>query len=378
MPPTTLQPLAHYGIDAARGFVPAVDPLLALPVAYAIWDEIATSLPPLLRSHKLRDTIRSVPELEFGPEHPPLAQERAMMLLNMLVSAWVWSGPAPEFRIPRNLARPVSAIAQRLGRPPIIHFAGMNLYNWRRIDPAQPVSADNATLLAYFSGGVDEDWFFIVTMGVELAGAPALSCVANAVAAAERGDTATVTRNLEAIATTMVAVQHALTRMREWCDPHVFYNRIRPWVSGWPAPGAIYEGVSETPVIYAGGSAGQSALIQSLDALLGIEHTAASGYLKMIRAYMPIGHRQFVEDVETLSKVRALCIASGGTATKTYDAAVSEVDKFRRMHMGLAMDYINKPSGKATGALGTGGTDFTDFLRDARMTTVRAKIEPGL
>jgi hypothetical protein len=46
--------------------------------------------------------------------------------------------------------------------------------------------------------------------------------------------------------------------------------------------------------------------------------------------------------------------------------------------MGLAMDYINKRSGKPTGALGTGGTDFTDFLRDARMTTVRAKIEREL
>jgi indoleamine 2,3-dioxygenase len=373
-----LHPLAHYGIDTARGFVPAADPLLALPAAYAAWDEIGTSLPPLLRSHKLRDTIRTMPELEFGAEHPPLAQERALMLLTMLVNAWVWSGPAPEFRIPSNLARPVCAVAQRLGRPPIVHFAGLNLYNWRRIDPAQPVSTDNATLLAYFSGGVDEDWFFIVTMGVELAGAPALSCVADAVAAAERNDTAAATSNLETIATTMHAVQHALTRMREWCDPHVFYNRIRPWVSGWPAPGAIYEGVSEAPVVYAGGSAGQSALIQSLDALLGIEHTAASGYLKMIRAYMPIGHRQFVVDVEKLSKVRALCIASGGDATKAYDAAVAEVDKFRRMHMGLAMDYINKPSGKASGALGTGGTDFTDFLRDARKTTARAKIEPGL
>ncbi len=377
-PATPLQPLAHYGIDAARGFVPADDPHLALPAAYAAWDEIGTSLPPRLRSHKLRDAIRAMPELEFGPEHPALAQERALMLLTMMVNAWVWSGPAPEFRIPSNLARPACAVAKRLGRPPIVHFAGMNLYNWRRIDPALPASMDNATLLAYFSGGVDEDWFFIVTMGVELAGAPALGCVADAVAAAERGDSATMTRNLEAVAATMLAVQRALARMREWCDPHVFYHRIRPWVSGWPAPGAVYEGVSETPVVYAGGSAGQSALIQSLDALLGIEHTAASGYLKMIRAYMPIGHRQFVEDVERLSKVRALCIASGGAAAQAYDAAVSEVDKFRRMHMGLAMDYINTPSGKASGALGTGGTDFTDFLRDARMTTVRAKIDPGL
>ncbi len=370
-----LQPLATYGIDARTGFVPAVDPLISLPPAFAAWDRIVGLLGPLLRSHRLRDAIRAMPELEFGPEHPALAQERALMVLTMLANGWVWSGPAPELRIPRNLARPLCAVAQRLDRPPIVHFAGMNLYNWRRIDPTQPVSADNATMLEHFLGGVDEDWFFIVTLGVELTGAPMLACITSAVSGAENGDAMAVTGNLDQIATTMIAVQRALARMREWCEPHAFYTRIRPWVAGWPAPGAVYEGVSQAPVIYAGGSAGQSALIQSLDALLGIEHTAASGYLKMIRAYMPIGHRGFVQDVERLSKVRALCISAGGAATKAYDNAVAEVDKFRRMHMGLAMDYINKPSGKATGELGTGGTDFTDFLRDARMTTARAKIE---
>ena len=291
---------------------------------------------------------------------------------------FVWSGPAPELHIPRMLARPLWAVALRLDRPPIVHFAGMNLYNWRRIDRSLPVATDNATMLEHFLGGVDEDWFFILTLGVELAGAPMLPCTAAAVAAAAADDAVAVTHNLQQIAVTMVDVQRTLARMREWCDPHVFYRRIRPWVSGWPAPGAVYEGVSETPMMYVGGSAGQSALIQSLDALLGIEHTAASGYLRMIRAYMPIGHRRFVQDVERLSKVRALCKAAGGAATKAYDDTVAEVDKFRRMHMGLAMDYINKPSGKASGELGTGGTDFTDFLRDARMTTARAKIEREL
>ncbi len=378
MPDQRLQPLASYGIDATTGFVPSEVPLPALPPAYAAWDATVASLSPLLRSHKLRAAIKAMPELDFGPEHSALAQERALLVLTMLGNAWVWSGPAPDFRIPRNLARPLCAVAQRLDRPPIVHFAGMNLYNWRTIDPTQPVSMDNATMIAQFLGGVDEDWFFIVTLGVELAGAPMLPCTVAAVAAAEAGDVTSVANNLERIAATMVEVQRALARMREWCDPHMFYHRIRPWVAGWPAPGVVYEGVSEAPAVYVGGSAGQSALIQSLDALLGIEHTAASGYLKMIRAYMPIGHRRFVQDVERLSQVRAVCIASGGLATKAYDHAVAEVDKFRRMHMGLAMDYINKPSGKATGELGTGGTDFTDFLRDARLTTVRAKIEGGI
>jgi indoleamine 2,3-dioxygenase len=371
---TKLLALADYGIDAVMGFVPGVLPHKKLPPDFEVWDELAAQLPPLLRSRAFHRAVGALPVLVFDASQSAHAHERAMLVLSMFANAWVWGGVEPNLDIPAQIARPLCAVARRLDRPPIVGFASLNLYNWRKIVPDEPVSIDNATTLVQFLGGADEDWFFVVTLGVELAGAPMLPCVAAAVEASRCDDVAGVTRNLDALAQIMPAVQAALARMREWCDPHVFYRRVRPYVAGWPEPGAVYQGVSDAPVVYFGGSAGQSALIQSLDALLGIEHTAASGYLKKIRAYMPVGHRRFVCDVEMSSQVRAVCVRSGGQAAHAYDDVVQQVDKFRRMHMGLAMDYITKPSGRSAGEQGTGGTDFVDFLRDARMTTTNAQI----
>jgi indoleamine 2,3-dioxygenase len=174
----------------------------------------------------------------------------------------------------------------------------------------------------------------------------------------------------------MGPVHTALARMREWCDPHVFFHRVRPYLAGWPPPGAIYEGVSESPRIHVGGSAGQSSLIQALDAILGVDHTAspAGAYLIDMRHYMPVGHRRFVTEVERLSRVRSRAMGGSAVLKSAYNAAVEQVDTFRRRHIGLAHDYIVKPSGMAVDEKGTGGTDFVDFLRNARNETARSKV----
>jgi indoleamine 2,3-dioxygenase len=68
-------------------------------------------------------------------------------------------------------------------------------------------------------------------------------------------------------------------------------------------------------------------------------------------------------------------VTAGSLALKAaYSDAVEQVDTFRRRHIGLAHDYIVKPSGAALGEKGTGGTDFVDFLRDARNETALSKI----
>jgi hypothetical protein len=63
----------------------------------------------------------------------------------------------------------------------------------------------------------------------------------------------------------------------ERCDPYVFYKKLRQILSGWsnnPAvpDGIVYEGVSDEPKKYNGGSAAQSSTIQAIDIALGIKH----------------------------------------------------------------------------------------------------------
>jgi len=316
-----------------------------------------------------RTPVIAPDELRTRAEH-----ERALLILSILANAWVWGGSEPDLTLPHQISRPLCAVAHLLDRPPIVHYASMALNNWRKIDPTGPVNADNTRMQIQFLGGVDEDWFFMVSIEVEIAGAPLLTEVHAAVAASRCDDDEGLTRHLDAIANGMGAVLEALERMREWCDPHVFYHRVRPYLTGWPEPGVVYDGVSDTPKIYVGGSAAQSSLIQVLDALLGVAHASAGRYLQMVRSYMPPEHRQFVLDVERLAMVRQRAEAGAPALREAYNAVVEAVDAFRRRHIALAHDYIVKPSRMALDGKGTGGTDFVDFLREARIATARSRI----
>lgn len=370
-----MEELSSYRIDRSSGFVPAVEPLRRLPQVFDAWEEIIPDMSALIRAQRLRPRLGQLPLLDISILSEERKQERAMLILTIFANGWVWSGREPSLRIPSQIAVPLCALAKTLDRPPIVHYASMLLNNWRKLDPAQPVSADNARMQAQFLGGVDEDWFFIAALGVELAGAPLLPLIHRAVDITP-GD-AVLADLLIRLADAMGPVITALERTREWCDPHIFYHRIRPFVTGWPEPGVIYEGVSERPQLCVGGSAGQSSLIQALDALLGIDHGAskAGPYLIEMRRYMPAGHRRFVQDVERLSDVRKRAMRGSATLRHAYNAAVEQVDAFRRRHIGLANDYIAKPSGLVPSEKGTGGTDFIDFLRDARNETVLSKVK---
>jgi indoleamine 2,3-dioxygenase len=233
-----------------------------------------------------------------------------------------------------------------------------------------------------FLGGVDETWFYVANFDLELLAAPLLVAAHGAVAAAAHEDQDELAACLTTIARGMPAIHTALDRQREWTDPHVFFNRVRPYVQGWPAPGLVYEGVSEEPRPLIGGSAGQSSVIQALDAVLGIEHARplTGAYLRLLRGYMPPAHRRFVDDCERVSQVRSFVARStqGAEAAlrDAYNAAVESVTLFRTLHVRLAHDYIAKPSGLNADIKGTGGTSFVDFLRDTRRETIEAQLRP--
>ncbi len=373
----SLHSLSVYAVDTRTGFVPATSPLNSLPANFASWESFVPNLSALIRSGRIRPALAALPTLDPAELRSERELERALLLLTVFANAHVWAGATPDLTIPATVAVPLCTVAQALDRPPIVHYACVALNNWSLLDPEAPLSADNARMQVQFLGGVDEDWFFMASLGVELAGAPLLPLVHAATFAAQQVEDAILAEHLEQIASRMMPVLQALDRMREWCDPYVFYHRVRRFLSGWPDPGVTYAGVSEQPRKYVGGSAGQSSLIQVLDALLGVEHasTGAGAYLRDMRRYMPVGHRRFVEDVERLSRVRSRAQNGSAVLRTAYNSAVERIDLFRRCHIGLAHAYITKQSGVPhEHEKGTGNTSFAGFLRDARETTTRSKL----
>ncbi len=369
--------LADYDIDDIRGFVPGRDPLLALPQPYDAWDRLAELLPVLTMRHRVHRAIAGLPLLDAAGLKTGDQQRRGFLLLTALANTWL-VGDNATTTIPSSISVPLLALARALGRKPITQHGTIVLENWRRLDTSKPLAMDNVDTLVSFRGSIDEKWFFLSTLGAELAGAPALPLLLAALDAAERQDHARLADALNAIAVIVGATTAAFMSVRESCDPYIFYNHVRPYLASWPQPGVTYDGTGIGPVIYNGGSAAQSSLLQAIDAALGIAHAhhLTHGFLSSMRDYMPPRHRAFIEDVEMRTRVRAVVRdrSAPQSVRLAYDACISAMDELRRKHMGLVSEYISKQMPPSASPIGTGGTSFDDFLRQSRVETVTSKV----
>jgi indoleamine 2,3-dioxygenase len=373
--------LSTFGVSPARGFVPGRDPLDALPEAFRSWDEALAILPALIMNREARRWIAAIPELDVAALSGEAEEERAALTLSALTMAHVWGGTEPAFALPRNIAVPFITLSQRIGRPPIVMHATLVLNNWRRLDRSRPPALDNLDTQFAFTGSFDEKWFYLATLGVELAGAPAIVALTEAVNGSHDTDDAALASHLGALETGIRAMITALARMTERCDPYIFYHRIRPYLAGWPAPGLTYEGTGLAPQVWAGGSAAQSSLLQSIDAGLCIrhEHTHTRDFLEAMLQYMPPRHRAFVAALRDASSVRERALQGSPALRETYNACIAATDEFRRKHIGLTSQYIVKQAQAGAGNVGpgttgTGGTDFVEFLRESRIETARAAL----
>lgn len=164
---------------------------------------------------------------------------------------------------------------------------------------------------------------------------------------------------------------------------------------------------------YSGGSAAQSSIIAALDLYLGIDHRGHASYpfLKLMRAYMPKGHRSFLDDLEfdmqkcRESSIRAYALQHPESeVAQGYDACISELGLFRSQHLGIVSSYVLAPQKKkraveeaqssveekcgeragaeeggkledAAGGKGTGGMALNAFLRPLRDQTIASSIK---
>ena len=381
--------LSGFGIDCENGFLPA-DPLRELPSQYAAWEEAAAALPKLILAGRLRRTVDGLPRLSAAALTDPRALRRAMLLLSYLGHGYVWGESEPSRRIPENLAVPWFDVAARLGRPPVLSYASYALDNWRRIDRKRPVELGNIAILQNFLGGADEDWFILIHVDIEARAGRAVRAIPAALAAASRHDAGALAASLGEIEASLAEMIATLRRMPEHCDPYIYYRRVRPYIHGWknnPAlpDGLVYDGVDAyrgRPQAFRGETGAQSGIIPAIDAALGVGHKPDElrTYLMEMRAYMPAGHRAFVEAVERRSAVRAFVTGQGAgesSLTSAYDACLRRVEEFRSIHLEYAATYIfrqaQQDSANPTG-VGTGGTPFMPYLKKHRDETRDSRI----
>ena len=376
-------------LNHERGFLPLQDPLRRLPKAFDDWEELALRLPKLLVSDRVRGAIADLPPFPVAAINDPRERERAMLLLSYLGHAYVWGGPRPALILPSVLAAPWYHVAESLGRPPILSYSSYALHNYFRFDPSREIECGNLALIQNFLGGIDEEWFILIHVEIERKAGPAMAALSACLDAADEGDAERLEALLTQVDSSLRAMYATLRRMPEWCEPFIYYHRVRPYIHGWKnhpdlPEGVIYDGVEAyggRPQQFRGETGAQSSIVPALDAMLGVGHKEdmLSTYLKEMRNYMPPAHRAFLSALEKRDSVRPFAQRAGRRELNSaYNACLDALENFRSLHFEYAATYIFQQAqtdAKNPHAVGTGGTPFMEYLKKHRDETGRNRLE---
>lgn len=376
--------LTQYGLSRERGYLSHYEiDEIALPSQFDAVRQAAGALSDLLTSGRVRhwlDVLEDPHIAEWSREAPEEEVRTAMVHYSFLVQAYVWGEADPPVHLPANLARPMVAIADRLGQAPLLPYSGYVLDNWYRIDKAGPIDLDNIAMHQNFLGGMDENWFVLVHVAIEAEAGVLLDNAARLVTVARNGDEEEAERLLVEMDAAWERIYGHFARMPERCDPYVYFHRVRPYINGWannPALGGglIYEGIAAyggKPQALRGQTGSQSSIVPAMDALLGVGHSQdpLKNFLDELHAYRPVEHRRFIEDLAEHSTLRSFVAASGIQSLKdAFNACLEQAARFRTRHLEYAASYINKQAGSIAGNdpdVGTGGTPFMKYLKKHR------------
>ena len=324
-----------------------------------------------LPEHDIADWARTAPE----------EQVRTMMVrYSFLVQAWVWGEPEPPASLPASLARPIVALADRLGQAPLLPYSAYVLDNWARIDKSGPVTLDNIRMVQNFLGGADENWFVMIHVAIEAEAGVLLDNAVQLVEAAAQEDAERCEALLSGMDLAWERIYAVFKRMPERCDPYIYFHRVRPYIHGWannPAlgEGLVYEGVEkfgEKPQAFRGQTGSQSSIVPAMDALFAVRHSddPLKTFLDELHHYRPVPHRRFIEDLGARSTLRDFVTRTNSPALRdAFNTCLEQVARFRTRHLEYAASYINKQAGSIAGNdpdVGTGGTPFMKYLKKHR------------
>lgn len=382
----SLATLASYGVTPERGFLCPYDaPSVVLEGDLGEVRDLALRLPEILPTGAVRTVLDGLTVIspDLIAELDDVQARMAMVHYSFLVQAYVWGAETPASFLPRPLADPIVALADRLGQQPLLQYSGYVLDNWGMLDHARGVSLDNIYMVQKFAAGTDEAWFVLVHVAIEARAGAALALFGPLIDAAANADADQAEGLLGRIVAIWAEINALFDRMPEKCDPYIYFRRVRPYIHGWkdnPALGAgiVYRGVErfhEVPQAFRGQTGSQSSIVPSMDALLGVGHASdpLRTFLDELHIYRPPGHRRFIDDVRAASVVRNFVKRAGHRAlTQAYNAAMQAVADFRSRHLEYAASYINMQGRKSAGndtEIGTGGTPFMKYLKKHRDET---------
>ncbi|XP_070579508.1 indoleamine 2,3-dioxygenase 2-like [Ptychodera flava] len=389
--------LEDFHVSEKLGFVLQY-PLTELPPYFNIWNELGRDLTDIVYDGTIREKIEAMPLLDHNQLEGHRQLRLAHLILSCLASGYVWmeGGQSVPARLPESLAVPLWGVSQRLGIPAAVgmHYS-VCLANWKLLDPSGPVDIDNMDTIVKIQCGIHEAWFFLIAVQVELDTAPGLVSIVKAQQAVKDKNHGDLVDALKVMTQTLAKMKSTLTRMHEKNDPDVFFNVLRIFLSGWDHEsfkrlgynGLIYDGVSEEPVLYTGGSAAQGATLYSFDEALGVKHDPRrEAIIAKFKEYIPPDHRAFIKAISRGPSIKSFVESIEDEAVSdAYNQCVKSLADFRSYHLQLACKYITIQAHKNAqnnnenyvnqSQQGTGGTGFMQYLKGLRNNTSSTMVK---
>ena len=177
--------LAKYDISSVNGFMGDEIPLKRLgDEYYEPWERIMDKLPGFLHTDKdeFYKQIKELPVLKLDKLKNKLEERRACVVLSFLSHGYIFTESTlreTEKRkseypsiLPKQLALPWWEICNKFQMAPIMTYYTLIISNWGLLNPNSPLSLKNAYCPTLFLGGVDEAWFYLVPIEIEVQGAP--------------------------------------------------------------------------------------------------------------------------------------------------------------------------------------------------------------
>ncbi|XP_069800405.1 indoleamine 2,3-dioxygenase 2-like isoform X2 [Dendropsophus ebraccatus] len=351
--------------------------------------DIAEHLAELIETKKLRDEVGKMPELGIQHLKGHRQLRLARVVLSHITMGYVWqNGETGGVKVlPRNLAVPYHQVSQILGLPLIMVHADFVLANWKRKDPTGPLTIQNLSTIVSIPGGDSLQGFVLVTLLVEVAAIPAVNAIIRTVRVVQEDDRRALLTTLQDLEQSITKMSAALQLMYDYVDSDVYYNTIRTFLSGWKdnpnmPEGLLYEGVSEEPLHFSGGSAAQSSVYHALDGLFGIQHQPEStDFLLKMRNYMPPAHNQFINWVREAPSLSDYVVRSQDPALLSiFNQCISALSDNRSLHIRIVSKYVTAAGARARmknqmgnqrpdqQERGTGGSQAMTFLKSVRDT----------
>ena len=433
--------LEEFQVGRKNGFLGDELPLKRLREEnHEEWEKVMDQLSVLLHTEKkiLYQKIENLPDFkveELIERADKREMRRAFLVLSFLSHAYVFADSSfiplssyahptstcpPSYtpqqtqtfpqKLPAVLAKSWVKLASHLQIKPILTHFSLVICNWGLFDERESATLPNLFCNALFLGGIDEAWFYLVPMEMEAAGGRAIREILSThislrtnsflLSSNSSSQQVQVVKDcLRVVREVIEELTFLLKRMRERCDPHCFYKRVRPFLSGWKnnekfPNGLVYEGCEgETAQFFHGGSAAQSPLIQTLDAFLGVSHKNqvddenfkhdTPNFLMEMREYMLGKHKRFIEFVSEGPSVRDFVSSqTNEELLELYNGCVKAMSGFRSYHIGIVQSYILSQTPNSSSlhnedqneVRGTGGSKLIPLLKQCRKETDDVQI----